>query len=318
METAVPSPVTGGTSTHCDQFLVKPIVDRYRSDWGLDVADDLRNWQRLDVFRCDQTGYRFFHPPGLAGEADFYNRFWALEDPQIHRPEDAWRDDWQFALEQLEAGDRVLDVGCAEGAFIARGIAIANIEGIDENAEGCKIALARGLKVSCISAAAFAKERSNFFDKVIASQVLEHVYDVGAFIQALKGLLRPGGEMILSVPNNEPYYAGWAKYEPLNNPPHHIGLWNERSLREMANHVGLDVKKVAYLGEPDPFHFQVYRRAAYLSRIRRGPRHLTKHDWRLLTLSAPIALILTLARKLNGSSFAHAYLSVILRKPVKS
>ena len=121
--------------------------------------------------------------------------------------------------------------------------------------------------------------------------------------------------MILSVPNNEPYYAGWAKYEPLNNPPHHIGLWNEASLRKMAAHFSLEVERVVYLGSPDRFTLQVYRRAAHLAGITKGPRQLTKWDWIKLVLAAPAGALLTVAKRTRGSSFAHGYLSVILRKP---
>lgn len=317
MERIISSPVTGGPAAYCDRVAAAPLIDRYRFDWGLDVAGHLHGYRQLDIYRCEDTGYRFFHPRELAGEAQFYDQFWALDNPTIHRPKNAWRDDWQFALEQLEPEDRVLDVGCAEGAFISRAGEVARLEGIDENAEGCRIANERGLNVSCTSVTDFAASHRDAYDKVVASQVLEHVFDVAGFIQALKDLLRPGGEMILSVPNNQPYYAGWAKYEPLNNPPHHIGLWNEESLRKMARHFGLEVERVAYLGAPDRFALQVYRRAAHLAGIARGPRQLTWSDWIKLAITAPAGALLTLARRMRRSNFAYGYLSVILRKPAE-
>jgi SAM-dependent methyltransferase len=315
MDRTIPSPVTGAPAIPCDGVETQAVIERYRYDWGLEVANRLGGRRRLDIYRCSDTGYRFFHPRELAGEADFYDEFWALENPTVHRPEGAWRDDWQFALEQLKPEDRVLDVGCAEGAFIARAGEVAQLEGIDENAEGCHIARARGLKVSCTSVRDFADSHRGAYDKVVASQVLEHVYDVAGFIGSLKDLLRPGGEMILSVPNNQPYYAGWAKYEPLNNPPHHIGLWNEESLRKMAGHFGLEVERVAYLGAPDRLALQIYRRAAHLAGISRGPRQLTRGDWIKLVLAAPLGTLLTLVRRLRGASFAYGYISVVLRRP---
>ena len=313
MEQTVRSPVTGGAAHLCDTFRCPDIVDRYRNDWGLDVAAHFEGRQALSLYQCEDTGYRFFHPATLAGEAAFYDQFWALENPRVHRPEGAWRDDWQFALERIGPGERVLDVGCADGAFIERARAVAEVAGIDENAEGCRVGQRAGLNVSCATASAYAVTHAGAFDVVTASQVLEHVYDVAGFMDQLKRLARPGGRIILSVPNNQPYYAGWSKYEPLNNPPHHIGLWNERSLRRMARHFGLGVEEVGFLGAPDRFALQVFRRAAHLGGVTKAPNQLSAFDWLRIGVTSPVALIATLGERLAGSHSNHAYLSMVLR-----
>ena len=315
MEQTVPSPVTQGRSSLCDRFQTEAIIDRYRNDWELDVADHFNGMDQVSLYRCEDTGYRFFHPPSLAGEAAFYDAFWALDDPHVHRPENAWRNDWQFALERLEQGERVLDVGCADGAFVKRAGEVAWSEGLDENEKGCQLAQAKGLNVTCAPVANFARLHPDEFDTVTASQVLEHVYDVNGFIAALAQLARPGGRIILSVPNNEPYYAGSAKYEPLNNPPHHIGLWNERSLRKMAKHFGLTVEEVGHLGSPDRFTLQVYRRAALLANVSKAPNQLKPGDWVKIIVTSPIGFILTLKERLDRSTSNYAYLSIVLRKP---
>lgn len=315
MEQNVTSPVTQGRASPCDRFQTAAIIDRYRNDWKLDVADHFNGMDELSLYRCEATGYRFFHPPSLAGEAAFYDAFWALDDPHVHRPEGAWRDDWQFALERIGKGERVLDVGCADGAFVERAGQIAQAEGLDENEKGCRLAQSKGLNVTCAAVADFARLHAGAFDTVTASQVLEHVYDVAGFITALKQLVRPGGRLILSVPNNEPYYVGWTKYEPLNNPPHHIGLWNAASLRRMAEHFGLAVEEVGHLGAPDRFTLQVYRRAAILASVWKAPNQLQLGDWVKIIGASPFALVTTLKERLAGSTSNHAYVSIVLRKP---
>lgn len=316
MEPVVTSPVTGGRARLCDEFRTADLIARYRNDWGLDVADHFEGVHKLSLFLCKDSGYRFFHPPSLAGEAAFYDRFWALEDPTIHRPRGAIRDDWQFALERLRPGEKALDVGCAEGAFMEHAQQIAEIEGIDENAEGCRIARRNGLSANCSTVTDYAAAKAGAYDVVVASQVLEHVYDVAAFINGLKALVRPGGRVILSVPNNQPYYAGWSKYEPLNNPPHHIGLWNEKSLRNMAGHFGLIVDEVAYLGTTDRFALQVFRRAAHLVDVTRAPDQLRFGDWIRIAIAAPLALLLTARERVVRSTCNYAYLSIVLSKPI--
>lgn len=314
MDQPVVSPVTGGAAFLCDQFVSRDIIERYRDDWGLDVAEHFAGRHSLSLYQCKDTGYRFFHPPSLAGEASFYDQFWALENPTVHRPTDAGRNDWQFALERIGSGQRILDVGAADGAFVQRAGEIASAEGIDENEAGCRIAQAKGLKVSCAPVGSFADANPEAFDFVVASQVLEHVYDVAGFMTALKRLVKPAGRVIVSVPNNQPYYVGWAKYEPLNNPPHHIGLWNEASLRAMAKELGFTVQEVGFLGEPARFTVQVFRRAAFLTKVSRAPRQLRPADWARIAIAAPIALVGALFERVTHSTSRYAYLGVVLQK----
>jgi len=315
VEQVIQSPVTGGPAHKCDEFRCADLIARYRNDWGLDVADHFQDMHRLSLYLCKDSGYRFFHPRSLAGEAAFYDRFWALENPTIHRPKGVIRDDWLFALDRLQPGEKVLDVGCAEGAFMGHAQELTDVEGIDENEEGCRIARHDGLNATCSSITDYANSHPQDFDVVVASQVLEHVYDVAAFMTGLIGLVRQGGRIILSVPNNEPYYAGWAKYDPLNNPPHHIGLWNENALRKMANHFGLVVDEVGYLGTPDRFLLQVYRRASHLADVTKAPNQLKFGDWLRIAVVTPIAIVLTIGERLLRSTCNHAYVSVVLCRP---
>lgn len=315
MERVIQSPVTGGPAYLCDEFRCADLIARYRNDWGLDVADHFQGMHRLSLYLCKDSGYRFLHPRNLAGEADFYDHFWALENPTIHRPKGVIRDDWQYALDRLQPTEKVLDVGCAEGAFMEHAQEVTDVEGIDENEEGCRIARRDGLNATCSSITDFANSHPRAFDVVVASQVLEHVYDVAGFMTGLIRLVRPGGRIILSVPNNQPYYAGWAKYDPLNNPPHHIGLWNEKALRKAASHFRLVVDEVGYLGAPDRFLLQVYRRASHLADVTKAPNQLKFGDWLRIAAVTPIAVVLTTVERLLRSTCNYAYLSVVLRSP---
>jgi SAM-dependent methyltransferase len=83
------------------------------------------------------------------------------------------------------------------------------------------------------------------FDAICSFQVLEHVPDPLEFLEGMIGMLRPGGRLLLSVPN-----AGVMKkidprnQELLNLPPHHMGHWSEQCFRSLEKILPLNVRSI--------------------------------------------------------------------------
>jgi 2-polyprenyl-6-hydroxyphenyl methylase/3-demethylubiquinone-9 3-methyltransferase len=109
-------------------------------------------------------------------------------------------------LRPLE-GLAVLDVGCG-GGLVCEPLARlgARVTGIDPAAEniGAARAHASGQNLDVEYLAARAEEvaaQGRTFDAVLCLEVVEHVPDVGAFVEVLAGLVRPGGLMLLSTIN---------------------------------------------------------------------------------------------------------------------
>lgn len=284
----VPSPVTGAASQLAHLISAEKVRARYQLDMGLDVGDHLPDGD-LKVFRCRDTGYRFFHPASLAGEGRFYDQLHAgghLEDDEISE-----RPDWNFALQRIRPTDRVLDIGCSSGGFLA--LVKASATGIDESKEGVDKAVSRGLDARRSSAKDEAARSRAAYDVVCSFQCLEHVYDVAAYLRSVAELLAPGGRAGLSTLNCEPYYAGWAKFEPLNNPPHHIGLWSRRSMERAAALFGLRLTAWEGYGDVGSFALRVFRRAAFMTGVWRRVDQLTVTDKMKVLAAAPIAAALT-------------------------
>ncbi|MEE7567788.1 bifunctional 2-polyprenyl-6-hydroxyphenol methylase/3-demethylubiquinol 3-O-methyltransferase UbiG, partial [Xanthomonas sp. Kuri4-3] len=108
-------------------------------------------------------------------------------------------------------GARVLDVGCG-GGLLSESLARhgAEVTAIDLAPELVKVArlhgLESGVKVDyrVQSVEDLAGEQPGGFDAVTCMEMLEHVPDPAAIIQACATLLKPGGRLFLSTLNRTP------------------------------------------------------------------------------------------------------------------
>jgi 2-polyprenyl-6-hydroxyphenyl methylase / 3-demethylubiquinone-9 3-methyltransferase len=106
---------------------------------------------------------------------------------------------------------QVLDVGCGGGILSeAMARAGARVLGIDLSRPVLDVAELHALESKvpleyrAVSAEELALERPASFDLVTCMEMLEHVPDPAATVQALASLARPGGDVILSTLNRNP------------------------------------------------------------------------------------------------------------------
>lgn len=119
-----------------------------------------------------------------------------------------WQAD-ECSRRPLEA-KRALDVGCGAG-LLAEPLARlgAKVTGIDAAPEVIAVARdhAAGQGLEIDYRAGDVQDLDGQFDLVTAMEVIEHVADPAAFLNALAARLAPGGLLILSTPNA----TGWSK-----------------------------------------------------------------------------------------------------------
>jgi 2-polyprenyl-6-hydroxyphenyl methylase/3-demethylubiquinone-9 3-methyltransferase len=109
------------------------------------------------------------------------------------------------------ADKRVVDVGCG-GGILAEALARkgAQVTGIDLAELSLKVARLHlheselDIDYQLISAEQFAEQNAAQFDVVTCLEMLEHVPDPGAIIDATARLLKPGGRLFLSTLNRNP------------------------------------------------------------------------------------------------------------------
>jgi 2-polyprenyl-3-methyl-5-hydroxy-6-metoxy-1,4-benzoquinol methylase len=106
----------------------------------------------------------------------------------------------------VKSDAKIIDIGCNDGSFLDELIKenYLNISGIEPTNNCYSMAIAKGHKVSknyLNQETSQILTKDGLFDVVISRQVLEHISDLQDFGLALNSLLKPGGYLIIEVPN---------------------------------------------------------------------------------------------------------------------
>jgi SAM-dependent methyltransferase len=141
---------------------------------------------------------------------------------------------------------RMLDFACGAGYFyeqaIARGWDAYGVELGDWCSEAAR---RRGLPNMHIGLLRDLDFPDDYFDVVNASQVFEHLPNPKADLKEIKRILRPGGLLVIDVPNYKTIPI-WLNRDDflLNTPPQHLNYFTPKDLRTLVVGAGLNVERV--------------------------------------------------------------------------
>ena len=127
-----------------------------------------------------------------------------------------------FLTRSLPPGARVLDVGCGRGVVLGgladRGM---QVHGVEISADAMQGADPRA-EIRIAPRLAEADYAADGFDEVLIWHVLEHLHDPHRTLQEVQRILRPGGRLVVAVPNFSSIQArlGGAAWFHLDLPRH--------------------------------------------------------------------------------------------------
>lgn len=254
----IKSPLTGSDKIKKIQEISTDfIADQYQEQLGVDVKKYFKDIKTLALYECVDSGYRFYYPFNITGDGKFY------EDLQKH----PWYYmDWKWEHEEASrecAGAKsILEIGSAQGEFLekmqGRGI---DCTGLELNGYAAQKGREKGIRILEESIEEHAHTNKERYDIVCSFQVMEHVPAIKEFIQAAVDTLKPGGKLVMSVPNNRSIVFTTTNNIVLNMPPHHMGLWDTDSLISLQRFFPLRVEKI-YTEPLQSYHIHFAKKVA--------------------------------------------------------
>lgn len=232
-----------------------PVCGSKESGPFLFTKDYFLSGEEFTISKCRSCGFRFTNPRPLAEEL---GRYYQSTDYISHS--DARKGLFASVYQQVRKytlgrkyaliskyhqQGKILDIGCATGQFLHymgnRGWDVAGIEPDEKTRER---AIAEfDLKV-------FPEEQLNIFEKssfdVISMwHVLEHVSDLNQRVAQLKQLLKPGGTLVIALPNCNAYDARkygpfWAGYDV----PRHLYHFTKADVDLLFGKYGFTIVRV--------------------------------------------------------------------------
>jgi len=276
----VKSPLTNTTNVISEDSLsTELIIEAYQKDYNIDVTDYFKEVDYVEIYKCVETGYKFYFPLHITGKSNLYEQLQQCTGYYQIRLEH------KIAKTFLNVDNSVLEIGCGNGFFLEN---IQNLcrscTGLEFNDGAIEDAKTKNLNVLAESIHEHAKNHFEKYDVVCSFQVLEHIVEAGDFIQATLDCLKVGGKLIIGVPNNNPYLYKHDKYHTLNLPPHHMGLWNLESLNNLQNIFAIQVNHILV----EPLH--QYEYDSYFKIQSQHPRQLVRLLSTILLKMRPIRI----------------------------
>ena len=143
-------------------------------------------------------------------------------------------------IRQFRGAGRLLELGCAYGFFLAEAQAFYDVSGIEVAEDAAEFCRTRGLRV--VTGVADEPTLAAFgpVDVIVLLDVIEHLPDPRAVLEACCRHLNPGGIIAITTGDFASPLARLAgRHWRLMTPPQHLWYFTPESLRRLSMLLGL-------------------------------------------------------------------------------
>jgi SAM-dependent methyltransferase len=176
---------------------------------------------------------------------EFYAEYYEIEDKHWwfvgrRKVQLAILDRYLKPGNSLRSPRRILDVGCGTGTMLGYLSRYGRAQGIDADEEAVRFCRQRGVPDVRLVTASTLPFEDGTFDLVTILDVLEHIEDDAGTLRELHRVLRPRGQLLVSVPA---YRFLWGPQDEISN---HKRRYIARTLRERLVEAGFRVRRLSY------------------------------------------------------------------------
>ena len=236
-----------------------PVCGKVQLDKVFDVLDFRGSNERFGLLRCNGCSFVLTSPRPLDNElGKYYPKSTYVSHNE--KPKGVF-DRIYFQVQKANLRDKLkkilrhsktgalLDYGCGSGSFL--GFMQQNgwkVEGVELSKEAAEIARKR--TDSAIWSPDEFVIQPNKYDVISLWHVLEHLPDFERVVEKLKASLKPGGVLLIAVPNHKSYDANyfgknWAAWDV----PIHLWHFNREVMTQLAKNWNMNFEETL----PMPF-----------------------------------------------------------------
>jgi len=218
-------------------------------------ASDCFTGQEFGVYTCPDCGFAFTWPPPANLDKFYpshYRRYGGLT-AWLFKTLDGGRA--AAVARRITTKGRALEIGCGPGwmlhAIRQQGWTVV---GNERTVDSTTVA-ARQRGLAMFVGGLDSVKSGPQFDLVIIHQVLEHLLDPLDTLRSLARVLRPGGKVLLSVPN----FASWqarltGRHWQHLDLPRHLSHFTPKTIQAACEQAGLQIESFRFVSvERDPY-----------------------------------------------------------------
>lgn len=217
----------------------------------IEVKDYFLTQEDFQLFQCDHCGLIFTVPrpaPNVIGKYYQSDEYYSHQEnkkgliPRIYEAVKSvnLKRKVSLAIGGLPNG-RLLDIGCGVGDFLMHVKKSGwEVSGIEPSNDAKSIAKNR-LGFLPLDPSESTSLNDHSFDVITMWHVLEHIDDLKSQLSELKRLLKPGGRLIIALPNYQSfdcqYYKDkWAAWDV----PRHLNHFSSEVIRSLITSIGMN------------------------------------------------------------------------------